>query len=179
FQGHGSGLLPTAADGVARLGNPDFQNGHIPVGYGYLKQEFTVQKRYLKITYQVTTYDIITSSAPGFEGFYFDTFEVSLVSPSAITDADRDAVLPWLNPSGIITPTGNLLFLAGQSASKAGNRYDTGRQTVTLDMQDYLGQNVTLYLALWEREYETLYYDDHGWYNTWVDVDEIQLTNTP
>ncbi|RMD60639.1 hypothetical protein D6833_09410 [Candidatus Parcubacteria bacterium] len=179
FQGHGSGLLPTAVDGVARLGNPNFQNGRIPVGYGYLAQQFTVQKRYLKITYQMITYDIITNSVSGGGKTYLDTFEVSLVPPSTIADADRDAVLPWLNPSGTIAPTGNLLFLAGQSASKAGNRYDTGRQTVTLDMQNYLGQNVTLYLALWEREYLAPYYDDQGWYNTWVDVDEIQLTNTP
>ena len=86
-----------------------------------------------------------------------------------------------MNPTGTIVVTKGLAFCGGHAgpASVVGTLYDTDWKTVTLDLQNFRGDNVALYLALWSREYEARYYNDQGWYNTWAYVDDVELSDTP
>lgn len=181
FNGHGSGLPQTATAGIALLGNSAYQDQHIPVGYGYIAQTFTVQKRYLKIRYRVHTYDIVKGAQ---SGRYYDTFEVSTLPPWQVTDAIRNqtgsqCATDILNPSGTINPTTQLFFCGGHNATTSGSIYDTGWKTVTVDMQNYLHTNTTLYFAVWSREYASPGYDNKGYYNTWAELDSIQPSDQP
>jgi len=54
-----------------------------------------------------------------------------------------------------------------------GSLWDSGWKTVTLDMSTFQGQNITLYLSVWSREYESQYYNNRAWYNTWAYVDNL------
>jgi hypothetical protein len=68
-----------------------------------------------------------------------------------------------------------LVFCGGRPGNAAGTRWDTGGwRTVTLDLNAFQGQNVTLYLTLWSREYDAPYYNDRAWFNTWAYVDHVQ-----
>ncbi len=80
-----------------------------------------------------------------------------------------------------MTPTTGLAFCGGYAGTSqdVGTLRDLGWKTVTLDLQDFQGENVTLYLALWSREYEADFYNDKGFYNTWVYIDDVQLTDNP
>ncbi|MHB0875074.1 MAG: beta strand repeat-containing protein [Anaerolineae bacterium] len=184
YAGHGSGL-PTAVatpDGYASalLGPAAAQNGALPVGYGGISQPLPVSGRYLQIRYRVQTYDIVRSSSR-----YYDTFEVSLnVAPAAITDAQRDARGcggAALNPDAVIVAAGDGLALCGGFAGTAadvGTMHDSGWKTASIDMAGFSG-NVTLYLAVWNREAKAPYYDDRGWYNTIAYVDYVRFSDTP
>jgi len=184
FDGHGSGLpaavLLFEGSQVARLGDPGARDGEIGVGYGVFSQKFTVDERYLHIRYRVRTYDIVK-----YQDRYFDTFEVSLNRPPKdITSDERDdkqCATTNLNPTWTITPTEGLAFCGGRDGSPpdAGTLDDSGWNTATLNLQNFRGRNVTLYLALWSREYEAPDYDDQGWYNTWAYVDYVELSDTP
>ena len=175
--GHGSGLPQTETGDQALLGNPDAQHKHLPVGYGYISQTFTLLKPYLELSYRVLSQDIATGTQP-----YYDTFEVLVNrSPDEILNTDRDSA-SW-NPTGItltVPSTGGLAFYSGAPGTKddVGTRlWDSGYLTVTLDLSDLQvkGENVTLCLVLWNREYSSPFYDDQGWYNTWAYVDNLSL----
>jgi hypothetical protein len=177
FNGHGGGVPQRVTllggDNRALLGDPEMADGSIPVGYGYIAQTFTVDKPHLQLQYQVVSYDIVTGTQP-----YFDTFEVSVDrSPDQIQNADRDSAV--FNPSGVDLPvsTDGLVFYSGRSGttSDVGTRWESGWMTVTLDLSDLQGENITLYLSIWSREYRSPYYDDRGWYNTWAVVDNLVL----
>ena len=182
FEGHGSGLAQRVVsfDGdqralLGQAGNLDA--GTIPVGYGTLAQIWTVERRYLSLDYWVISFD----NAKTVRG-YFDTFEVSVNRPPAdITDSERDArgcdESARLNPEGALFVSGaGLVFCGGRPGSSAGGvRWDTGGwKTVTLDMSAFQGQNVTVYLTLWSREYEAPFYNDRAWFNTWAYVDNLR-----
>ncbi len=185
FQGHGSGLSQSIAqfEGShnALLGNP-LQNNFIPIGFGAIFQTLSVQQPYLQLRYRVFTNDIVKGKLG-----YADTFEVSLNTPPAqINDNERDNKgcdneSAILNPTGVLTPTTGLAFCGGYAGTSqdVGTLRDLGWKTVTLDLQDFQGENVTLYLALWSREYEADFYNDKGFYNTWVYIDDVQLTDNP
>jgi hypothetical protein len=186
FQGHGSGLsqsvLQFEGNYRALLGDLSFQDDHIPIGSGHIAQTFSVQKRYLQISYRVVTYDIVK----GVKG-YNDTFEVSLdTPPDQISDLERnskgcDSEASILNPSDVLIPTTGLAFCGGYPGTgpDVGTLRDLGWRTVTLDLQGFQGENVTLYLALWSREYVPPFYDDRGFYNTWVYIDDVQFVDSP
>jgi hypothetical protein len=183
FAGHGSGL-PQAVVSFeescrARIGDPSAQNGAIPVGSGIFAQTFEVDKRYLKFRYRILTNDIIRGAQTG---RYFDTFEVSLnTPPDQISDSERNnkgCSTTLLNPTGIITPSNKGLVLCGGhngSETDAGTLRDLGWKEVTLDMQNFQQENITLYFALWSREYEPDRYNDQALYNTIVYIDDVQL----
>jgi len=184
FSGHGSGLPQSVImfDGGNRalLGQLSASNDAIPVGYGTIAQTFTLDKRYVRLQYWVFSYD----RAKG-EERYFDTFEVSVNrAPHQISDGERDTrgcASTVLNPEGTLTVSEDgLVFCGGGPGTTGqGTLWDTQRwKTVTLDLTAYQGTNVTLYLTIWSREYEWPYYDDHGWFNTWAYVDNVQLTNS-
>ncbi len=92
FLAHGSGLPATAANfqsgNRGLLGTSgNLAAGSILVGHGTIVQTFTLETRYVRLEYWVSSYD----KAKG-EARYFDTFEVSVNrSPEQISDGERDA----------------------------------------------------------------------------------------
>jgi hypothetical protein len=181
FDGHGSGLTQQVIsfNGGQRalLGQEgELPAGTLPVGYGTLAQAWTVNQRYLSLDYWVFSYD----NAKTDRG-YFDTFEVSISRPPAdITNSERDAqgcnTGARLNPGGTLFVSGpGLVFCGGRPGESSGILWDTGGwKTVTLDLNAFRGQNVTLYLTLWSREYQAPFYNDRAWFNTWVYVDNVR-----
>jgi hypothetical protein len=186
FRGHGSGLPQSVVDfdggQRALLGDPDAADNFIPVGYGTVSQTFTLNKRYLRLQYWVSSYDIARG-----EERYYDTFEVSINrSPADISDAERDNrdcdTEAGLNPEGTVTVSGDgLAFCGGRPGTTGlGTPWDTGGwKTVALDLNAFQGTNVTLCLAIWSREDDPRYYNDHAWFNTWAYVDNVQPANSP
>lgn len=182
FEGNGSGLpqavIPSENGCAALLGDPSLTNPHIPVGYGYIAQTFTVISPYLQIQYHVHTYDIVRGVE---SNYYFDTFEVSLnKSPDKIRNQEREkkgCASKLLNPNGPLVADEGLAFCGGfaGSAGDVGILHDLGLRTVTLDLQKFLGSNLTLYLTLWSREYGDRGQYNQTYYNTWVHIDNIQF----
>ena len=179
FPGYGGSGLPQQVirfeeNYRALLGDINAQNNAIPVGYGSIAQTFTVNKPYLTLKYRIVSYDIFKGTKN-----YFDTFEISInSSPNQILDSARNekcAGVPGTEP-GIQAEAG-LTFCRGRegNASVVGQRWDSGWRTVTLDMKNFQWTTITLYLAIWNREYEAPYFNDYGWYNTWVYLDDISL----
>jgi hypothetical protein len=183
FSGHGSGLPQSVVifggGNRALLGEPSASNDSIPVGYGTIAQTFTLEKRYVRLQYWIFSYDIARGSQR-----YFDTFEVSVNRPpDQISTAERHSrgcANSMLNPEGTVTVSEDgLVFCGGQPGSSGqGTLWNTqGWKTVTLDLSAFRGTNVTLYFTIWSREYESPFYKDQGWFNTWAYVDNVQLTN--
>ncbi|RPI31256.1 MAG: hypothetical protein EHM70_11910 [Chloroflexota bacterium] len=181
FENHGTGLPQSVTffenSNQALIGNPTFTNGRIPVGYGYIAQTFTVLKPFLEMDYRVVTYDVIRGTQD-----YFDSFEVSVnLHPADITDTNRGdrgcADAATVNPTGVVSiPSGGGLAFCGGYIGTQGHQQDLGWKTVRLDLTDFVGQNVTVYFAMWSREYAAQYYDDRGFYNTWVYIDDVRPT---
>ena len=181
FQGHGTGLdqaIVFEESNRARLGNPDYQDGNIPVGYAYIAQEFIVpdDKPHLSFQYQVHSRDTTWGQTTH---RYFDTFEVSINRPpDQISDQERDDRgchdSSRLNPTGLLIPSGDgLVFCGGQLLTAPPEEGDSGWCTVSLDLSAFAGEKITLYIATWSREYEPPWYDDQGYYNTYSYVDNI------
>ena len=186
FSAHGSGLPATAANfqsgNRGLLGTSgNLAAGSILVGHGTIVQTFTLETRYVRLEYWVSSYD----KAKG-EARYFDTFEVSVNrSPEQISDGERDArgcASTLLNPTGTLTVgQDGLVFCGGRpGAAGQGTLWDTGGwKAVTLDLGAFRGRNVTLYFSVWSREYEGSFRDDHAWFNTWAYVDNVRPSDTP
>ncbi len=171
FMGHGSGLPPVAGSNPALLGDPNAQDDDIPVGYAFLAQTFTVRERYLDFDYHLVTYDIFLGSGQR----YFDTFEVSVnTPPNLISDAARNA-LGCTSPdaaSPSVTAQNGLVFCAGGVGNtKILKDYDV--QTLRLDLSAFVDHNITLYFALWSREYQPDFVNDQAYWNTWVTIDNV------
>ncbi|HUT21596.1 MAG TPA: hypothetical protein VM366_20780 [Anaerolineae bacterium] len=183
FQGRGSGLPVSAValppGHVALLGLTNGTNGSIPIGYGSLYQSFIVRERYLRFRYWVFSYDIAYDL-----GQYFDTFEISVNrSPQQISDAERNdqaCTGAALNPQGLLAvPSDGLAFCGGRPGASGGMLWDTGGwRTMTLDLNAYRGQWITLYYAIWSREYEIPFIFDQAWHNTWAYVDDVHFTSS-
>jgi hypothetical protein len=183
FQGHGSGLPVSAVaqstGNAALLGRTTGTNGAIPVGYGTLYQGFLVRERYLRLRYWVFSYDVAYTG-----GQYYDTFELSINRPlSAVSDAERNirgCNGGALNPQGLLAVSADgLVFCGGQPGDRGGLLWDTGGwRTVTIDLDAYRGQWITLALAIWSREYVPPFTSDQAWHNTWAYVDDVLLTSS-
>jgi hypothetical protein len=185
FQGYGSGLPSSAvalsSGHAALLGSTSGTNGTILVGYGTLYQPFVVRERYLRFRYWVYSHDVAYSN-----GRYYDTFEVSINRRLPdIVDVERNSrgcSGAALNPQGLLAvPANGLVFCGGQPGIRGGNvsPWDTGGwRTVTLDLNAYSGQWVTLFLGLWSREYALPYIADQAWHNTWAYVDDVHFSSS-
>lgn len=182
FQASGSGLpVGTEAplgNGAALLGRSDLIINGIPVGYGMLYQSFIVRDRYLRFRYWVRSYDVAYSS-----GLYHDTFEVAINrSPAYVSNAERDArgcSGAALNPQSVLAVSADgLVFCGGHPGASGGVLWDSGWRTVTLDLNAYHGQWITLAMAVWSREYVLPFTSDQAWYNTWSYVDDLQFTSS-
>lgn len=170
------------AGAAALLGNPGYANGTIPVGYGRLSQSFVVEQDRVQIGYHIFSYDIIKGTI----GRYFDTFEI-VVDDNPMdgawvpSDVERDAVCvtgPTLNPEGNVVPVTapGLAICGGRvgTSADAGTAWGPYKHSVTLDLSKYRGKLITLSFTIWSREYNAPERDDHGWYNTYVYIDDVR-----
>jgi hypothetical protein len=185
FQGYGSGVPASAvalsAGHAALLGSTSGTNDALPVGYGTIYQSFVVRERYLRLRYWIYSHDVAYSN-----GRYYDTFELSINRPPPnVSDAERTirgCSGAALNPQGVLAvATNGLVFCGGQPGTRGGNLtpWDTGGwRTVTLDLNAYVGQWATLYMAGWSREYDPNYTSDQAWHNTWTYVDDVHLSSS-
>lgn len=187
FNGHGTGLPQSVVsfEGSSRvlLGMTTAQDGNIPVGYGYVAQAFAVPSNArLSFKYRVVSRDTIKGTEK-----YYDSFEFSVnKAPWDILDADRDARgcndPNRLNPTTTLTPSvDGLVFCGGQivPANQLPKSWDSGWREVTIDMSAFAGRTVTLYMALWSREYQSAYWNDKAYYNTYAYVDDVRMWQQP
>lgn len=185
FLGHGSGVTQTVilfeGSNCTLLGEPGAADGSIPVGYGYVAQQFSVVESppRLQLQYRVITSDTVWGSSTQ---RYYDSFELSINRPpDVITDTERDnqgCRDPLrLNPTGVLTPAGDgLVFCGGRITSTTPpSPWDSGWLTVTLDLSAFANQHISLYMATWSREYDSRYYDDMAYYNTYSYVDNVSV----
>lgn len=166
----------------ACVGDPEFKDGEIPVGHGYIAQTFSVpaNKHFLKFDYRVWSRDVVWGESTE---KYFDTFEVSIGRmPGDVRDDDRREngcrAPSKLNPKGTLhVEREGLVFCGGQppGSNVPSDDPDLGWRSVTLNLEQFAGQTVTLYVATWSREYEDPYSDNKAFYNTWSCVGDFVL----
>jgi len=151
---------------------PCYAEGSVPIGSARLWRKFTVPTAgtpRLTINYRIFTHDILRGSVTG---KYWDDFEVSLVPPTDIKDNTRNAIGcgdGTTSGTTILVPvTATLVMCDGYTGIWHDySLIDLGWKTVTLDLSNFKGQNVTLYFANWNREDPTA--------NSWTYVDEVTL----
>ncbi len=160
----------------ALLGDSGYTNrGGVPVGSGRIWQTFTVPNDgtpEMTIWYHIYTHDIVWGVATP---KYYDSFEIYIntVNWSEANAPDPDDA--WRQTRCRdqlgIPDTGNpgLVFCDGNSsdATNADPPKNLEWHSVTLDLSQFKGQNITLYLATFNRV--------DGWYNTWTYVDDMSL----
>lgn len=153
---------------------PCYAEGGVPIGSAQLWQRFTVPHTSapkLIIGYRIFTHDILRGSVTG---KYWDDFEVSVnVAPAAITDAMRNGINCGSGASSgatfVVPPAGGLVMCDGYTGVWHDNSLlDLGWKAIRLDLSNFRGQNIVVYLANWNREDPTA--------NTWTYVDDIALT---
>ncbi|MEM7033679.1 MAG: hypothetical protein AAF629_29300 [Chloroflexota bacterium] len=178
FNGNGTGLPQTVVfsedNWQALIGDIAATNNTTPVGYGYIAQTFTVGKPMVRLRYRINTYDVVWGENTN---KLFDTFEISINKlPDQVTDEERQLKCDLSNarPTMPIVVSNGLSYCDGYYGNEVGTKRDLGWQEITLDLQEFQGQSITLYAALWSREYETPFYDDQAHNNTWVNLDDIQ-----
>lgn len=151
---------------------PCYAEGGVPIGSARLWRKLTIPTvgaPSLTINYRIFTHDILRGSVTG---KYWDDFEVSLVPPADIVDNTRNAIgCGGGTASGttILVPvTATLVMCDGYTGTWHDNSLiDLGWKTVTLNLSNFKGQNVTLYFANWNRQDPTA--------NSWTYMDEITL----
>ncbi|MEW5988830.1 MAG: hypothetical protein AB1791_19580, partial [Chloroflexota bacterium] len=153
---------------TAELGDPGYVNlGGVPIGHADLRQTFTLPDQgitTLSFQYRVFTHDLIYSE---FDDTYYDSFEVFLNSESY--GGRRDSLCrlggSWqaADGDGLILCDGN----DSQFPTLGNPPYDTGLQTVSFDVSDYAGSNLTLIFRVYNRI--------DGNYNTWAYVDNVTI----
>ena len=190
FSGHGTGLPQSIVqfEGSNRvlLGTTTGGDGALPVGYGYISQQYQVPANgRLSFKYRVHSRDTIVGTTIG---LYYDSFEFSINrAPWEITDAERNArgcnEQNRLNPhQTTLTPQGaGLVFCGGQvvAAQNLPREWDSGWRTVTVDLGAFSGTTTTLYMAVWSREYQPAFYNNQAYYNTYTYVDDVELWQGP
>jgi hypothetical protein len=68
-----------------------------------------------------------------------------------------------------------LVFCGGQPPITPPHAWNSGWRTVTLDLGAFAGQKIKLYAVTWSREYNSPFYNDRGYYNTYAYVDNITV----
>jgi len=182
FGGNGSGLdqsiVSFEGSNRALLGHTTYQDGSIPVGYAYIAQDFAVPdgNPTLSLQYRVHSRDTVWGETTQ---KYFDTFELSINRPpEQISDGERDNQgcrdPSRLNPTGTLAPSGDgLVFCGGQPPTTPPNEWNSGWRTVTLDLSAFSGHTITLYVATWSREYNSPFFNNQGYFNTYSYVDNV------
>jgi len=160
----------------ALLGDPDYVNrGGVPVGSGRMWQSFTVPDGgapEITLWYHIYTHDVVWGQNTE---KYYDSFEIYINSVDWSEAGDPDPDDPWRETrcrDELSTPdTSNpgLVFCDGKPSdpTKSDPPTDLEWKSVTLDLSQFAGQNITLYLATFNRV--------DGWYNTWTYVDDLSV----
>lgn len=189
-QENGTGLPdPEVVDGRALLGitneNTNYTDGsNLPVGYVTLSQAFTVQQPYLSFTYDFYSFDGPYGLS---SGKYYDTVDLSInAAPTQITDEMRNTVCkteqgepPWKPDGTISVDQDGLMACLGATLGRGKPTvFQTGPVTLTLDLSAYLNTNVTLYITLWSREYDSPYTQDKAYYRTWLYLDDFVFSSS-
>ncbi len=151
---------------------PCYAEGSVPVGSARLWQKLTVPVTgtpRLIVNYRIFTHDILQGSVTH---KYWDDFEVSVVPPTSITDNMRNDIGcgsgTTFGATILVPVTATLVMCDGYTGNWHNNSLsDLGWKTVTLDLSNFKGQNVTVYFANWNREDPTA--------NTWTYVDQVTL----
>ena len=162
--------------GVALLGDAHYSNnGGVPVGSARIWQNFSVPANgnpTITLWYRIYTHDVVWVSETS---TYYDSFEiyVNTVNWGEVNDPDpNDARRSARCRTGLGVPDASqtgLVFCDGKptGATKDDPPADLSWRSVTLDLCAFRGQNVTLYLANFNRQ--------DGYYNTWTYVDAIAV----
>ncbi|MBN1888195.1 MAG: PPC domain-containing protein [Thermoflexales bacterium] len=187
WSGHDYGTGLTATIGLSPnqwvlLGNPiyDTKNGSIPVGYAYISQTIYVPASVptLTLSYRVHSFDTVYGLT---SNEYFDNLEVSInQAPGQITREQREAVGcrgNALNPNNATYPVsaGGLVFCAGGPVGNTAE-WDSSWRKVRLNLSAFAGSKVTLYAALWSREYTSIELNDRAHRNTYAYLDDVMMT---
>jgi hypothetical protein len=145
--------------------------GGVPIGRAMLWRSILVPSLgnpRLTIDYRIFTHDLVYSTNLS---KYYDTFEiyVNAVPPAAgdLNQANRDALCRYGGTWD--TTTDGLAFCDGKPSdpTKTQPPSDLGWRRVTLDLSNYLGQTIDLYLANYNRQ--------DNWFNTWTYVDNVTV----
>lgn len=168
FGGNGSGLPVQRVSGMARLGDPGYKDAAIPIGYGTLMQAFTVPAdlsyKYLKLYYDLYSEDFTYRQRQ-----FYDTFEITFnQAPADVRDQQRASACIESKGIPLVLKEAGLAFCDGALPKHRS-------QEISLDLSAFAGQSVTVYITLWSREYEPRLLDDRGWYNSWVDIDNVRM----
>lgn len=189
---YGSGLssliASVQADGfgqgiVAQLGRSGLENYKIPVGYGALSQQMTVKGNYLSFDYKLIGYDWLKYNS----GAYQDSLEVAAFTkePASLTSifsqAQRNAVCKRTSEiTNVWTAEvilDGLAWCVG-SPGPQGTYAEYPGKGVLHFTNDQVDKTIWLYFILWEREYFKPYYNDQGFYNTWVQIDNVRWSSS-
>lgn len=158
------------------LGDSVYYNpGGVPVGSGRVWQTFSVPGNgNPKVTmwYRIYTHDVVWGVETG---KYYDSFEVYINTVNWSEANNPDPGDPWRetrcrdNLGVPDTSVSGLVFCDGNPSdpSETNPAKDLGWRSVTLDLGQFKGQNIILYLAAFNRV--------DGWFNTWAYIDDIQL----
>lgn len=158
------------------LGDSNYTNrGGVPVGSGRIWQTFTVpdsSNPSISIWYHIYTHDVVWG---GNTNKYYDSFEIYINTVNWSEASNPDPGDSWRKTrcrDNLGTPDTNnpgLVFCDGNPSdpTKSNPPKDLGWRSVTLDLSQFKGQNITLYLATFNRV--------DGWYNTWTYVDDLDL----
>lgn len=183
----GSGAVPVAENGRAKLGFFTGTDGNLKMGYSQVSQQFLVEKQYLQICYQVETYDAVFATKTG---KYYDDLEVSINQPlQDVTLRDPQCrFLQSSNANGILNPTtgitltvpagGGLVMCAGNPGGSPAHYVSPNGGGLVIDLNGRLNSLITLYLGVWNREYQSPYYNDRAYYKTWALIDNIKFIGT-
>ncbi|MEA3339444.1 MAG: Ig-like domain-containing protein [Chloroflexota bacterium] len=158
------------------LGDSNYTNrGGVPVGSGRIWQTFTVpdsSNPSITIWYHIYTHDVVWGDNTN---KYYDSFEIYINTVNWSEASNPDPSDSWRNTrcrDNLGTPDANnpgLVFCYGNPSDPTKSNPPKGLdwRSVTLDLSQFKGQNITLYLATFNRV--------DGWYNTWTYVDDISL----
>jgi hypothetical protein len=152
------------------LGDLDYPDDDVPEGSARIWQTFSVPSSgdpKITLWYHIYTRDVVWGSNTH---KYYDSFEIYIntVDWSEANNPDPDD--PWrqtrcrdnLGDPDASNP--GLVFCDG-GTDPGGGRLDDWESSVTLDLSQFKGQNITLYLADFNRQ-------DHS-FNTWTYMDDI------
>ena len=152
-----SGDAPHVGDYAALLGDPELGSGfpeaNLPVGSGWIEQEFTVPPTgspSLSFWYRIYTYD--KAYSPTTEEFW-DTFVVSI--------------------------RGGVVFRDGYYGAWTPSLRDLGWRQKSIDLSPYQGQTVRVRFANWNDQsvFERFGNNGEGAYNTWTYLDDVAVTD--
>jgi hypothetical protein len=185
----GSGLRASeiSKDGrmVLLLGDKSYKNALIPLGYVQAMKKYlvTADKHNLIIKNSLETYDTKYSLK---SQHFFDTLEFSINIPGKnISDDMRRKVDSCLSNNfvpevkeTIKVNSDSLVYCAGGTVTDLTRNsipFQVQNSEINLDLSSYVGKEISFYMTLWSREYDNVYANDRGYYNTYAYLYSAEL----